>query len=200
VPAYRAAPGWLSAMAQGEAISLLLRAHADSPARGFDAAARDAAKPFLRSVEDGGVRRDLAGAPFFEEYATALASFVLNGFIYALWGLWELGRFGGEAGAAALAEDGSATLRAVLARYDAGYWSRYDLVRPKAGPQKPASLAYHTLHIAQLRVTAAMTGDAAFAAMAERWRGYQRSWPCRVRYVAAALAYHGLRAVTRGST
>jgi len=193
VPAYGATAGWLSAMAQGEAISLLLRAGAVAADGGFLAAARAAASPFRRSVASGGIRRLLRGASFYEEYATDVPSFVLNGFIYSLWGLWELRRFDAAADVAPLVDAGVATLRTHLPLYDTGYWSRYDLVPPVAGPGKLASLGYHALHVAQLRVTAAMTGDQFFGEVAERWRGYQRSAACRARYLATTAAYHALR-------
>lgn len=194
VPAYGAKAGWISAMAQGEAISLLLRAHDAEPEVGFLSAARAATEPFRVDVGAGGVRwRTSDGDTFFEEYATGLGSHVLNGFIYALWGLWELERYDptGEVHEPLLA--GLETLRRRLRLYDAGYWSHYDLVRPAAGPLRPAPFAYHALHVAQLRVTAAMTHDDYYEHLAGRWAAYQESAACRVRFLAASAGYYGAR-------
>ncbi len=188
-PPYGALPGWLSAMAQGEAASLLLRAHAAEPGAGFGAAARAALEPMAVDVADGGVRRRTRdGDTFFEEYATDRPSYVLNGFIYALFGLWEADRYDPGAGVRPLLDAGMGTLRRRLGLYELGYWSRYDLVTPAAGPPKPASLGYHALHVAQLRALTAMTGDAHFATTAEKWRAYQESPVCCARQVASTAA------------
>jgi hypothetical protein len=199
VPAYGARAGWISAMAQGEAISLLLRAHAAEPQAGFLSAARSAVGPFGVDVRDGGVRRRTSdGDTFFEEYATAAGGRVLNGFIYALWGLWELDRYGSTDVARDPLAAGLSTLRSRLRLYDAGYWSHYDLVPPPASlPRRPAPLAYHALHVAQLRVTAAMTRDTYYEHVADKWAGYQRDAGCRARFLAASATCYASRILLR---
>ncbi len=54
-PRYGVGSGWLSAMAQGEAISLLLRAAAVEGSAAYLHAAVRAAQPFRHSIENGGV-------------------------------------------------------------------------------------------------------------------------------------------------
>ncbi|HEY2555417.1 MAG TPA: D-glucuronyl C5-epimerase family protein, partial [Candidatus Cybelea sp.] len=51
---YGAPAGWSSAMAQGEAISVLLRAHRIEPNAGYGDAAVRAAQPFAASIDRGG--------------------------------------------------------------------------------------------------------------------------------------------------
>ncbi|GLH02048.1 D-glucuronyl C5-epimerase [Gryllus bimaculatus] len=85
-------PGWYSAMGQGHAISVLARAYHHS---GGDAqylrAALAGLRPFRVASADGGVLATFLGKfPWYEEYPTRPASFVLNGFIYSLLGLYDL--------------------------------------------------------------------------------------------------------------
>jgi len=96
---------------------------------------------------------------------------VLNGFIYALWGLRDLAQQG-NADAARLWESGSRTLIAWLPRYDLGYWSLYHV--PEV-PRNPATVAYHRLHINQLDVMYELTSLLIFKEYADRWRGYLSS-------------------------
>ena len=44
-----------------------------------------------------------------------------------------------------------------------------------------ASPFYHRLHVVQLRVMAALTGDLRFAEIADRWEGYTRHRSNRTR-------------------
>jgi heparosan-N-sulfate-glucuronate 5-epimerase len=105
-------PGWLSAMAQGEAASLFVRlAHATDDET-FAQGARDALAPLGLSVEQGGVSAPLGRRPFPQEYPTTPPSHVLNGGIFALWGLYDVGVGLDESPARASFEDGVDTLAA----------------------------------------------------------------------------------------
>lgn len=118
--------GWYSAMSQGHAISLLARAfHHSGGNRKYLRAAVNALKPFSVTSSNGGVLAKFMGTlPFYEEYPTTPSSFVLNGFIYSLLGLYDLkqispkSRGGREAGM--LFEQGMDTLKRVLTLYDTG--------------------------------------------------------------------------------
>src|SRR4051794_30063652 len=83
--------GWISAMAQGEGISLLTRAYRVTRRPAYRRSAVRALKPFLKTVANGGVVRHYAGHPWYEEYPTrSRPSFVLNGFMFSLLGLYDL--------------------------------------------------------------------------------------------------------------
>ena len=85
------APGWLSAMAQGHGISVLCRAYAATGNRAYFDAALRALAPFAVNASEGGVRNYVFGHfVWYEEYPTSKGTFVLNGFIYALVGLYDL--------------------------------------------------------------------------------------------------------------
>jgi heparosan-N-sulfate-glucuronate 5-epimerase len=188
-PHYGVGPGWLSAMAQGEAISLLLRAAAVERSEGFADAAAAAAQPFRVSVQEGGVVfRSAHGDVFLEEIAGIPSSHILNGHIFALWGLLELQSLRPQAWLGELIAEATATLRKRLALYDAGYWSYYSLLGTPGGFRHATVLKYHAFHISQLRVTAALVGDPYFAGVADRWQAYADSPACRAHVLANTVA------------
>jgi heparosan-N-sulfate-glucuronate 5-epimerase len=176
-------PPWYSAMAQGEAGSLLVRA---SSALGRDDL-REAAARAIRSLIDPrlGLVDAATEGPVLEEYPTDPPSHALNGWIWSLWGLYDVGlaladepsaslRVVGEEARRAF-DLGTATLAARLPRYDVRFaWSLYDLY-----PHRIAHVAspfYHRLHVEQLRAMALLRPEhAAFAETAERWAGGARN-------------------------
>lgn len=184
---YGAPAGWLSAMAQGEAISVLLRAHAMDDAGGFAAAAERAAQPFRHDAGRGGVVWRNGDEVFLEEIATDSPAHVLNGCIFALWGLWELHAANGEPWIDELAARTVATLRSWIPKFDTGWWTRYSLLRSATGMPHVATLKYHEFHIAQMRVTAKMFDEKAFESAADRWESYVDRRYCRARMVGSAL-------------
>jgi hypothetical protein len=184
---YRIRAPWLSAMAQGEVASLLVRVHAATGDERFAIGARDALK--LTEIRDGegGVLGDVDGAPFLEEYPTRPASHVLNGAIFALWGVFDVGRgLGDEA-----TEQRFRTLADALAdrmdRFDTGYWSTYDLF-PHPVPNV-ASPAYHLLHVNQLRALHRLHPRPELGAAAERFDGYRADQRKRRRALAQKVAF-----------
>jgi hypothetical protein len=200
-PHYGAGPGWISAMAQGEAISLLLRAAAAERSDAYVEAALRAAAPFQCAIAHGGVVfRSPHGDAFLEEVAVLPASHILNGHIFALWGLLELQSLHAATWLNELVSAATATLRARLPLYDAGYWSYYSLLGAPGGFRHAAVLKYHAFHIAQLRVTAALVNDSSFAQTADRWQGYADSAVCRARVLANTMAGLVPRFLTRSDS
>ncbi len=198
---YGAPAGWISAMAQGEAISVLLRAEEIAPGEGFGAAARRAAAPFRHEIREGGVVwRNAGGDTFFEECSVEPPAHILNGHIFALWGIWELSRYDADAWLHELVDAGTATVRRRLPLYDTGYWSRYSLLETPRGGRHLATLKYHAFHISQLRVLAGMAGDASFDAAADRWQAYAERTGHRTRVMLATAASLVDRFVTHGDT
>lgn len=124
--------GWYSAMGQGHAISLLARAyyHSNGNAK-YLRAAVNGMKPFRVPSRQGGVLAKFMGKyDWYEEYPTTPASFVLNGFIYSLLGLYDLNataptNLSREAGQ--LFEQGMTSLKKMLLLFDTGSGSIYDL-------------------------------------------------------------------------
>ena len=175
---------WYSALSQGQGISVLVRAHKESGDARYLDAARTAFTSFQHPIEEGGVVfTDESGNLWFEEYIVSPPTHILNGFIWALWGVREYALATKEGFAQELFERGVRTLLHNLDRYDLGFWSLYE----QSGTLLPmvASTFYHRLHIVQLRIMHFLTGETKFADAAGRWESYTR----RRMNCARALGY-----------
>ncbi|MEK7774451.1 MAG: D-glucuronyl C5-epimerase family protein [Candidatus Zixiibacteriota bacterium] len=161
-----------SAMVQGLAISTLLRANSVISNQRLLSAARLALEPFGREVRSGGVTEFVNGHPIYEEYPCKPPRHVLNGTIYALWGLNDAKRLANDVHAENLFNDGVRGLLSILPQFDSGYWSWYHVGE---GVQNPATILYHRLHVVQLRVMAEMTGNQEFSTIADRFQQYLSS-------------------------
>jgi hypothetical protein len=184
---YDAGTGWCSAMAQGQAISVLLRAASLEPEHGFYEAAVRAAMPFLVDVSHGGVVWEDRDDLFLEEVGNRHAPHVLNGCIFALWGLWELWKRSGEGWIGVMVERTSRTLLRWLDRYDTGWWTLYSLMRSSTNRPHLATLKYHAFHVAQMHVLSVMFGEPAFGEAASRWDLYALRGDCRARLIGSTL-------------
>ncbi len=117
-------------MAQGELISLYLRLWQALDRPSLLESARKAYRFMQVPVEEGGVRRwDEHGNLWLEEYPSEEPSLVLNGFIYALLGLYDLYRVGREPEVQQDIDTCVDTLVARLPDFDSGYWSNYTISR-----------------------------------------------------------------------
>lgn len=162
---------WYSGLAQGNGVSMLVRAATETGDDGFADAAHRAFQSLELPVSRGGVLvTDARGDVWIEEYLVDPPSHILNGFIWALWGVYDYARWSRRPGAAELWDACVRTLEARLADFDTGWWSLYEA--PTTGRPMPASLYYHRLHAVQLRVLHELTGSAAFAARAARFEAY----------------------------
>lgn len=179
---------WYSGLAQGQGISLLVRAHKDSGDAKYLDAARRALASFFRPTSAGGVaftddRDDL----WFEEYIVSPPTHILNGFIWATWGVYDYCLATNDKAAQDLFSRAVQTLLHNLDRYDLGFWSLYE----QSGTRLPmvASSFYHRLHIVQLRIMHRLTGEAEFAHLAGRWEAYTRSRPKHTRALCYKIAF-----------
>jgi hypothetical protein len=178
---------WISGMAQGHCISLLVRAHSEAPSAELARAAHLGLRPLTRPTAAGGVEARLDGGPFPEEYPTKPPSFVLNGAIYAIWGVYDLWRGLDDSAGGTLFGEMIETLARNIQRWDLGYWSRYDLY-PYPVFVNVASPSYHTLHIHQLQALQRIAPRAEFADTAARFERYAANGLHRRR----AFAHKGL--------
>lgn len=164
---------WYSALAQGQGISVLVRAFQETQESRYLGAAEQAFQAFTLGTHEGGVSyRDEEGNLWLEEYLVDPPSHILNGFLWASWGVYDYARLTGQETAFRLFEEATGTLAVNLFRYDTGYWSLYEL-SPTWLPML-ASPFYHRLHLVQLQVMAKLTGELLFLECAQRWEGYQR--------------------------
>jgi hypothetical protein len=180
-------PGWVSGMAQGEVASLLVRVHSETGEDAYAEAALNGMRPLTVPSSEGGVGVELEGGPFFEEYPTSPSSMVLNGGIFALWGVRDVAVALGDADAGRLFEAGLGALAAGIGRWDLGYWTRYDLY-PHARVNI-ASNAYHELHVDQLAATNAVAARPQLVDAEARFRRYYERRLNRARAFAGKVAF-----------
>src|SRR3954468_14318787 len=126
VPKYGLSPGWFSALPQGQGASVFVRAQLATGEDRYAELALRAVEPFLRPDGSALVSRT-ANGPLLEEAPSAPPSHVLNGWMSALWGVWDVQLALGEERAADAFRTGVDCLRATLPAYDTGWWSRYAL-------------------------------------------------------------------------
>ena len=143
---------FVSAMAQGEGISLLIRGYKLTHDSRYLRCAEEALNPFFHETSVGGVCEKIGELSIFEEYPTVTPSHVLNGFLFSMFGLYDLSCTHGEkaAKAQALFNEGYDTLIKILPLFDAGFCSRYDLGHLTAAPRRNARPFYHFIHVNQL--------------------------------------------------
>lgn len=203
---------WTSAMAQGLAISALTRAYLLTDNTGYLRAAERALLSFHKNVDEGGVRRNFsfpvgsalhAGTPFYEEYPTKrAASFTLNGFMFALVGLYDLARLKNQ-DAQELFDESIVTLREALPLYDLGNGSSYDLGHLTRPPRKiHQDDGYHLIHITLLNALGTATLDPTLLWYRDHWNSYGSSlgteliWLRRAAYWMARRQQPALGAAT----
>lgn len=178
---------WYSALAQGQGISVLVRAHQETDNLAYLEAAQRSFETFLKTTDEGGVSFvDGEGYTWFEEAIVDPPTHILNGFIWASWGVYDYFLHTRDEQAQRLFDEAVRTLRDNLPQFDAGFWSLYE----QSGTRMKmlASPFYHNLHIVQLRVMHRLTGEAVFAQYADRWEACRRSFVKR----NLALGYKAL--------
>jgi hypothetical protein len=197
-------PGWYSAMAQGHAISLLSRLYSQTNDMKYLKTADKALSLYERKVEDNGIRASFnlngvnSSLVWFEEYPTRPEPlFVLNGFIYSIFGLTDFVtnnlKSASDHQAKKLLFESLTSLKTLINSYDTGSRTLYDLrhvFNPLLNPNV-ARWDYHTLHVSQLFYLTQILEDyrlssklnekektdlaeciTVFKVIAKRWLGY----------------------------
>jgi heparosan-N-sulfate-glucuronate 5-epimerase len=167
-PGGHMAKPWRSALAQGEAMSLLERAYRLTGHRPYLSAAVRAIRPLQTKPGHSALVRCYQGCrhPFFEEYPSSPRSDVLNGLMFTLIGLYDLASIAPRSHALRLYQAGRRTLELALPRYDRHGVARYSLVSPMVASQE-----YQAIHVYLLRALATLRPDPRFSFYATRWLG-----------------------------
>jgi heparosan-N-sulfate-glucuronate 5-epimerase len=163
---YSISKGWISGMYQGQAISLYLRAYQLFNIKRYLNTAEKTFSSFSIDYEDGGFKRiDDKGCIWFEEYPTEKPSFVLNGFIYAMFGILDFYRVTKRTDAKLLWESCVHTLIVNLPKYDVWYWSVYDQLK-----QELVSYYYQkNVHLPLMKIMFELTDNQLFEEYAVKW-------------------------------
>lgn len=186
--AYNLRKPWFSALAQAQGISLLLRAYKESGNNEFMLVAEQACKAMLKPVSEGGLLLRHNGNVFLEEVVADRPTAILDGLIFAIFGLNDYCIVKkNDHHAAQVLRECIDTIARLLPDYDLGYWSRADLYAEH--PPMPSSRFYHTLHIAQLRVLADITKNKIFDDYSNRWQSMLMSRSMRNKALAKKIVF-----------
>lgn len=162
---------WYSGLAQGNGVSMLMRAAKATGEAVYTDAAHAAFESLLLPVSDGGVLvTDERGDVWIEEYLVDPPSHILNGFMWALFGVYDYEQWSGRPEATQLWTACIGTLERRLCEFDTGWWSLYEARHE--GREMLASRYYQTLHITQLQIMYRLTGLDVFADSAARFQSY----------------------------
>jgi hypothetical protein len=167
--------GWTSAMAQGQAMSLLARIYSVYPTKSaYRTAALRARWPLSRRVADGGLLTEFHGHPHYEEYPTRSApTLALNGFQFCLVGLWDANQVIPSAEVSDLFHRGYDTMVYQLPYHDMVTTSAYHLGHLTKAPRAVHHAdSYHRIHVLLLTVLHAFRAHPVVAFYRDRWATY----------------------------
>lgn len=157
---------WGSGLAQGMAISALLRAHELFGEPRYFQLARQAFALMDAPVEEGGFRHsDPEFVLWYEE--DNHRSHILNGHIYSLLAVHDLFRVTGDSYYRECFERGTEAIKRTIGRFDTGYLTKYQSV-----DDFPANNSYHYIHITLFEILHRLTADPFFGECARRFAAY----------------------------
>lgn len=160
-----------SAMGQSECISLLCRIYYETKDTRFLNAAEYALLPFFKKTSEGGVVAFFDNMPFYEEFPTKPPSYILNGFIFSLIGLYELYFTSENNHSNILFTNGYDTLIKILPLYDYGFTSLYCLNHYSASPRRPSiNEYYHPIHLKLLQAMNNIKRSSVLEFYINKWR------------------------------
>lgn len=134
-----------SALTQGQVISVLARAFSITADQRYHDAACRGLQFMLRPIQVGGTSRSTVAGLVLEEYPRHQTNTVLNGWISAVFGIYDVLILEENLEIRGTLESSLQALITTLPKYDAGYWSFYDSSGSLASPY------YHRVHITQLK-------------------------------------------------
>lgn len=165
---------WPSAMAQGQALSLLSRIYKNTGEAKYLTACKKILIPITLPVDKGGVKGDFNGHVFYEEYPSkSYPTHVLNGFMFTLIGLYDCYENTRLPLAKTLYEQGIETLKYALPYFDNHNISLYHLGHLN-GTGMPVFIdpKYHLIHINQLNFFYGIEKAEIFKYYRDRWSDY----------------------------
>ncbi|MFX0198551.1 MAG: D-glucuronyl C5-epimerase family protein [Candidatus Hodarchaeota archaeon] len=117
---------WISAMAQGLIISLLVKTYMLTKEQKLLQLAEGATKVYQLSTENGGIKYVGNSSTFYEEYPSEKALKILDGFIFSLLGVYDLFKATGNEKYLHIFNDGVTTIERNINFWDYRQrWSRY---------------------------------------------------------------------------
>ncbi|EDK32457.1 D-glucuronyl C5-epimerase family protein [Clostridium kluyveri] len=174
-------PGWVSSLAQGQAISAFVRAYQVTGDNKYLDAADKAYMFMCIPVNEGGTKdtsEDLDGTDnvFFQEYITTPKSYTLNGFIFTIIGIYDLSQtkdsiYKGDAHK--MFVNCNDTLLKVIHKYDLGCMTAYDAAYITKKDQYPnMNIQYHASHIELVDAMYSITNNPIYKYYNLMWKSY----------------------------
>ncbi len=161
---------WICAMAQGLAISVLVRGYRMTGHANLLDLCDAATRVFGKNLEDGGVRTLERGHVLYEEYPGYPLPRVLDGFLLSLLGLYDLAVQTGESRVSQLFAAGIDGLRRTLEFWNyRNKWSWYGSHGYLCPPE------YNKLNAALLRSLGRVSGDPTLDRYARAWDPERRT-------------------------
>lgn len=176
-----------SAMSHGQVLSIFARAVIVRPQDLWQGLSLSALGHYTHNIEEGGVRSPFAeiGFDWFEEECYEKGH-VLNGYLCAIEGLWDVGRQFQSIQAKQIYENALDALEAALPLFNSNFWSYYDC-RPDK-PRYLASYHYHVMHCVMLGSLARRHPDRqTINSYHSNWVRYLDSFVCRMRAMATMV-------------
>lgn len=149
-------PGWRSAMAQGQVLSVLARAHRLFKDPRYLKAGDLAIANLQKPVRQGGTRSTLADLDpslsryvWFPEYPYSKIIYTLNGYMFTLIGLYDWSQIDATTSPVAKKdfEAGIQTLEKIIPYYDVGGYSAYDLRHVQRDEHPYVPPLYENVHV-----------------------------------------------------
>lgn len=162
---YNATPPWYSALAQGEALPILIKAYKLTGMEIYKKTAEGVINSFFVDVKEGGVTHKEGNAWWYELYASKGSKNpkVLNGMLWTLLALHEYYSLTKDLKAKLLFENGLQALKKNLHLYDSEKFTYYDVLKTQA------NYDYHKVHIDLLNKLYSMTGEEIFKNYSQKW-------------------------------
>jgi len=154
---------------KGECISAFVREWKLTKDNAYAEWAKRALTLMRKPIEEGGPAIYVGKDIFLEEVPHNRRVSILNGWIFALFGLYDSWLVFNDKQTYEVFKQSLDTLLTHLGEYDAGYWSYYDVQKHLASP------FYHDLHIHQLKALAMVENSSRLTQILGRWEAYQHS-------------------------
>lgn len=178
---------WYSGLAQGLGLSVLVRAYKITADRKYLECCQRAFVSMTLPLEQGGVLTEEDGYTWIEEYMVNPPTHILNGFIWALWGVYDVYLYLDWPEGKELFDKCVLTLEKNLYRYDTGYWSLYE--NSFTSLPMITSTFYHKLHIVQLQILFEMTKKPIFRKYSLRWKSFESNRMNRYRAIFVKILF-----------
>lgn len=181
---------WISAMAHGEAISVLTRAFLLTGDEKYKNIILNAINIYDITVDQGSMQSTFPdGSICFEEYPIPNPQHIFNGNNYAIFGLYDYCKYINpeDHQKQELLNKAINALKQNLKNYDNKFWSLYHF--PVEKISNPTTAYYHDLHIGQLEALFYLTNDPIFQEYAYKWRKYKSNLLNRLYSMIKKLHY-----------